>query len=209
MDNLFQIFDDFYHEAVRLRDKYASHIILLIGFESDWIRPSSRTLIGYLLTKYQFDFYIGSVHHVHGIPIDFDRAKYEEARTIAGGTDEDLYEAYFDAQFRMLQALKPPIIGHFDLIRLKGDEPDGDSRQYSGVWAKILRNLDFIVSFGGIMEINSAALRKGMSQPYPRQEICEVGSPSKDSWRHSESDIINRRSWNEEVALLYRMTATL
>ena len=144
--------------------------------EIDWIRPSSLDVIQGLLKKYPFDLFIGSVHHVHGIPIDYDKKMYLEARETSGGTDEKLAEDYFDLQYEMLQALKPPIVGHFDLIRLLSDDPEASFVQWPGVWQKILRNLDFIVDYGGLVELNSAGLRKGMSEPYPKAEICKVGT---------------------------------
>ena len=166
---------NYFREAVRLRDKYKADIDIPIGFESDWIRPlSSLQLIEQSLRDHDFDFMVGSVHHVHSIPIDYDRAMYERARQVAGGTDERLFEDYFDVQFGMLQALKPPVVGHFDLIRLKCDDPDGSFQRYPGVWKRILRNLDFIASYGGIVELNFAAVRKGMHEPYPEAEICKV-----------------------------------
>jgi len=157
-----------------LQKHYASRIKLLIGVEVDWIRPSSREFIKALLDKYQVDLFIGSVHHVHAIPIDYDRKTYLDAREKVGGTDERLFEDYFDLQFDMLKALKPPIVGHFDLIRLLSDDPDGNLRQWDGVWKKALRNLDYIAAYRGIIELNSAALRKGMSEPYPQADICKV-----------------------------------
>lgn len=118
------------------------------------------------------------MHHVHTIPIDYDGAMYAQARDVAGGTDERLFEDYFDAQFDMLQKLKPLVVGHFDLIRLKSEDPNGSFQRWPGVWAKIRRNLEFVASYGGILELNSAALRKGMSEPYPKAEICRVGPTS-------------------------------
>ncbi|KAK5187871.1 hypothetical protein LTR16_009337, partial [Cryomyces antarcticus] len=129
---LLQLFDDYYAEAVRLRRAYASQIKLLVGFETDWIRPSSLKLTEDLLNKYQFDLFVGSIHHVRTVPIDFDQPKYEEARRVTGGTDEKLFEAYFDEQYGMLQALKPPVVGHFDLIRLKSDDPERSFKQWAG-----------------------------------------------------------------------------
>lgn len=154
---------------------YASAIKLLIGIEIDWIRHSSLGVIQGLLQKYPFDLFIGSVHHVHTIPIDYDGNMYFEAREKSGGTDEKLAEDYFDLQYEMLKALKPPVVGHFDLIRLLSDEPESSFVQWALVWQKILRNLDFIVDYGGLVELNSAGLRKGMSEPYPKAEICKVG----------------------------------
>ncbi len=166
--------EEFYEEAVRLQEVYSPKIQLFIGFECDWIRPSSHVLIHNLLEKHMFDLFVGSVHHVHTIPIDYDQQLYRLARDKSGGTDEQLFNDYFDSQLEMLQALKPPIVGHFDLIRLKSDDPDGTFKQWPAVWQRVIRNLDFIAGYGGIIELNSASLRKGMYEPYPKQEICEV-----------------------------------
>jgi histidinol-phosphatase (PHP family) len=122
--------------------------------------------------KPEIDYFIGSVHHVHEIPIDYDRAFYVKARDIAGGTDERLFEDYFDSQYEMLTALKPKVVGHFDLIRLLSDEPNRDLRGMKGIWERVVRNLGLIVEQGGLMEINSSALRKGLLEPYPLRSVC-------------------------------------
>ncbi|KAF2877456.1 histidinol-phosphatase [Massariosphaeria phaeospora] len=173
-ETLVRLFDDFTVEAARLRGLYSAQINILIGFESEWIRPTTLTIIRDLLARYTFDFFMGSVHHTHTIPIDFDKATYEKAREKAGGTDERLFEDYFDSQYEMLQALNPPVVGHFDLIRLLSDAPDAEFKQLGGVWKRIQRNLEYISSYGGILELNSSALRKGLAQPYPCLPICQM-----------------------------------
>ena len=174
-------FNDYFHEAQRLQKAYASTIKLLVGTEVDWIRPSSLGFIQSLLNTYALDLFIGSVHHVNTIPIDYDKNMYLQARMKSGGSDEKLAEDYFDLQYEMLKALKPPIVGHFDLIRLLSDDPEESFMQWTNVWEKILRNLDFIVDYGGLVELNSAGLRKGMSEPYPKAEICKVGIDDADT----------------------------
>lgn len=159
---------------MRLREKYKDQITLVIGFEAEWIRPAYAALVAELLGDPDTDFFVGSVHHVYEIPIDYDRALYEQARLAAGGFDVGLFEAYFDAQHEMLLTLKPLTVGHFDLIRLLSDEPDGDLRALEGVWARIVRNLQVVLEQGGLVEINSSALRKGLKEPYPSRSICEV-----------------------------------
>lgn len=164
----------YYQEATRLRAKYSQQISIPIGFEGEFCRPSALDLIKQLLENHQFDFFIGSLHHVHSVPIDYDDAFYKKARDISGGSDERLFEDYFDEQFQMLKVLKPTTVGHFDLIRLMSDDPNRSFRQMPGVWKRILRNLDFVASYGGILEINTSAVRKGLNEPYPQREICEV-----------------------------------
>lgn len=171
---LLDIFGDYYSEALRLQKTYAPELNILIGTEIDWIRPSSKEFIENLFSTFQFQLFIGSVHHVHSIPIDFNAELFGEARQISGGSNERLFEDYFDLQLDMLKTLKPPIVGHFDLIRLKTEDPELSFERMEGVWQRIRRNLTFIASYGGVLELNSAALRKGLKEPYPNAEISKV-----------------------------------
>jgi histidinol-phosphatase (PHP family) len=51
----------------------------------------------------------------------------------------------------MLQALKPAIVGHFDVIRIfRPRHPLSPE-----LWAKVDRNIDYAVSIGALFEINS------------------------------------------------------
>jgi len=166
--------EGFLVEAVRLRSKYQDQIKILIGFEGEWIRPSYGPHVLSLAADPAVDYFVGSVHHVHEIPIDYDATFYHKAREISGGTDELLFGDYFDSQLEMLQTLKPRVVGHFDLIRLLADEPDRDLRAWKGVWEKLVRNLKVVLEQGGLLEINTSALRKGLKDPYPARAITEV-----------------------------------
>jgi histidinol-phosphatase (PHP family) len=176
--SLSKLYDDFYIEARRLQKAYASQIQLFVGFEGEWIRPGSLKLCENILEKHDVDLFIGSVHHVYTVPIDFDLPLYHRARDMGDGTDERIAADYFDSQYEMLQALKPPVVAHFDLIRLKSDDPERSFRLWPQVWEKIERNLQFIAKYGGVLELNSSSLRKGMSEPYPQVEICKVSLPT-------------------------------
>jgi histidinol-phosphatase (PHP family) len=166
---------EYFAEAVRLREKYKGQIGVLVGFETDWIRAGSLELIERSLGEYGFDFLVGSVHHVHTVPIDYSAEEYGRARREgSGGSEERLFEDYFDAQFEMLRAVRPPVVGHLDLIRLMSKEPDGRLGRWKGVWERVLRNLDFIRGYGGLVELNFSAVRKGLREPYPAAEVCRA-----------------------------------
>jgi histidinol-phosphatase (PHP family) len=164
----------YFQEANRLREKYRSEIRIIVGFESEWIRDGSHGLINLSIQNNDVDFFVGSIHHVHTKPIDFDQAGYESARQLAGGSDQQLFGDYFDAQLAMLQATRPPVVGHFDLIRLKSKDPNRSFETWQEVWTRVVRNLQYIASYGGLLEINFASLRKGMTEPYPKDEIARV-----------------------------------
>ncbi|KAM0532120.1 hypothetical protein ACHAPP_007304 [Verticillium nonalfalfae] len=161
-------------EAQRLQAKYASQVHVLIGFEGEWYRPAYGPYITTLAAHPAVDYFIGSIHHVNAIPIDYDAATYAQARESSGGTEERMYERYYDQQHEMLTALRPRVVGHFDLIRLLSEDPGRDVSAWAGVWQRIVRNLELVRSFDGLLECNSAALRKGLAEPYPNRLISEV-----------------------------------
>ena len=101
---------------------------------------------------------------------------YARAREASGGTEEKLFERYYDEQFEMLRALEPRVVGHFDLVRLLSEEPGRELKGWAGggVWERVVRNLRFVVGYGGWLECNTSGLRKGLGEPYPGREIAEV-----------------------------------
>lgn len=163
-------------EAHRLRSLYSFQLTLLVGVETEWIRPSDLPLIQEIVSDQRVDYVVGSVHHVSTIPIDFDAAFYAKAVAACGGTEAGLFAAYYDAQMEMLQALKPEVVGHFDLVRLLSEDPGRKMREWEGgkVWEKVKRNLELVKGYGGLLELNTSALRKGLEEPYPVREIAEV-----------------------------------
>ncbi|KAL2196863.1 polymerase/histidinol phosphatase-like protein [Corynascus similis CBS 632.67] len=174
-------------EARRLQDKYASQIRILIGFESEWIRPAYGTLIRSLAADSAIDYFIGSIHHAKGVPIDFDAPTYAAAVRACGGSEQALFAAYFDEQFAMLETVRPRVVGHFDLVRLFSTDPgrslkeewneegvgEGKGEGPTAIWSRVLRNLEFVRGYGGWLECNTSALRKGLAEAYPKREIAE------------------------------------
>lgn len=176
VSDLESMFGRYYTHAKQLQQEYSgSSMQVLVGFEAEYIRPSYGALIRHLQQQYHFDMFIGSLHHVKEIPIDYDQTMWDQAMQACGGSPVKIFEAYFDEQFAMLVALKPPVVGHFDLIRLFAKESfDRDVHEWPSVIAKVIRNIEFIVSYGGLVEINSSAVRKGWPEPYPQNDICKV-----------------------------------
>ena len=177
-----QTFDKYYHKAVELREKYASQIHLLIGFETEYVRPDSVRLVKTLQEEYEFDYCVGSIHHVLGIPIDYNFELWAKARDACGSSDESLFAQYFEEQYELFSHIKPLVIGHFDVIRLWAPDKMVQLRQWPSVWEKVLRNIDLVINYGGLFEVNSAAFRKGFDEAYPTSEILQVSiSPYANS----------------------------
>lgn len=165
-------------EAERLQQKYSSAATILVGFEGEWIRPGYGDLVSDLAADSRVDYFIGSLHHAGGVPIDFDKAFYAAAVDACGGTEAQLYASYYDEQHAMISTLRPRIVGHFDLVRLMSAEParrlEGWEDGGNDVWGRVVRNLKLVRSYGGWLECNTSALRKGLTDPYPCREIAKV-----------------------------------
>ena len=158
------------HEARRLQQKYKSQITLIVGLESETITSSSPTEALGIKSKHNLDYIIGSVHHVHETPIDFDEEQFANALKKSSNDEEKLFEAYFDAQYKTLEEVKPLIVGHFDVIRIY--RPNWQITQ--AVWEKIQRNIDYVIDYGGLFEINAAGWNVRLPDAYPQRDILQV-----------------------------------
>ena len=164
-------FRAYIEEATRLRGSYADRMTILIGLETELIHDESLDELLQVLNTYRdsIEYVVGSLHHVNGIPIDFDEATFKKC--LATFEDEQAYfQAYFDAQFELIQACHPEVIGHFDLCRLFLPEATFDE----STMQKIKRNIDYMNSYGGLIEVNAAAFRKGWKTAYPAPDILQL-----------------------------------
>ena len=97
-DNDGNIESDAIKESNKIQD-----IQLLVGMEIEWIHEDTLNDIHQILKECNgIDYLVGSVHHVHEIPIDYDQEMFELAITKASSIDQ-LFQDYFDAQYDMLQ----------------------------------------------------------------------------------------------------------
>ncbi|CAN3372956.1 hypothetical protein DIURU_002846 [Diutina rugosa] len=174
IDSLFATFEEYLVHATRLKEQYRGKMQVLVGFEVEGTNTDHLALANKIRQNPSVDMCVGSVHFVEEIPIDFDRELWEEACRKCGGVRQ-LYLRYFETQHAMLKAVKPEVVGHFDLIRLytKEGEAPTDLKQWPEVWQQIQTNIDLINLQGGLIELNSSAIRKGWLTPYPQNDVAE------------------------------------
>lgn len=146
-----------------LAAEYGERMRIFVGMESEWY-PGCGPWVHDLRTRYHLDYIVGSVHHVGGLAYDFSSKMYAQAVRQFGG-HPSLYAVYFDAQFDMLRALRPEVIGHFDLIRIH-DPHYLATLAHPAVWSRVLRNLEWIRENGGMLDVNVRALVKGQPEAY-------------------------------------------
>ena len=122
-----------------------------------------------LIQKFQPDYIVGSLHHVNNMGFDYSKQQYDETARAVGGI-EALYCEYFDQQYELIKALKPKVVGHFDLIRIF-DPNYPIQLKKPDVQKRIERNLKLIKKFNLIIDYNLRSLYTGASEPYPSKPI--------------------------------------
>jgi histidinol-phosphatase (PHP family) len=197
-------FDEYIVEARSCTSKYADRIQVLVGAELENVDGRTKIELDFVEEilkdskngQWRIDYVVGSVHHVQGIPIDFDKSTFEEAlsqfsqSSLQQGDDRIrahllLMIAYLDAQHALIQRFKPEVIGHFDLCRLfEKDTPmtlagkDKISTELHPLLEKVdvavQRNVKAATSYGSLFEINTASVRKGWPTPYPGEDVLDV-----------------------------------
>lgn len=169
--DLYRRFELYFNELGLLQKKYAAHIKILAGMETETFSGYADHIHG-LVTKFKPDYIVGSVHHVGDICFDYSRQEYDRALAVYGSHDA-LYEQYFDLQYEMIKTIKPFVIGHFDLIRIH--DPDYKQRVLvPKIQQKIKRNLGLVKSMGLVLDFNLRPLSRGEQEPYITGSILKI-----------------------------------
>ncbi|MFU8768622.1 MAG: histidinol-phosphatase HisJ family protein [Desulfotignum sp.] len=170
VDLLSERFARYFFAVRKLQADLADRIRIFAGMETEAC-TGYLAHVRRLVAEFSPDYLVGSVHHVADICFDYSLQTYQAA-VRACGSVEDLYLAYFDRQFEMIEAVRPFVVGHFDLVRIH--DPDYAARvRQPQIAAKIDRNLDLIRDLNLVMDLNLRPLARGEAEPYPTRSILE------------------------------------
>jgi len=136
-------------------------INLKLGIEMDYT-PGKEEIIKDIIAQREYDYVIGSVHYINGWGFDHPDFK-------AGFDHQDIdkiYGQYTGILMQMVQSGCFDVVGHIDLIKIWGYRPRQKPSLY--YFEPVLRA---IKKYGLAVEINSAGLRKPVSELYPAAEI--------------------------------------
>ncbi|MBQ4073810.1 MAG: histidinol-phosphatase [Clostridia bacterium] len=151
-------------EILDLKAEYEGKMAIYLGMERDFYSPVSPA---------DYDYFIGSCHYFQ-IPEGFgcvdgapDNLRYYIDH-YCSGSGMELARQYFDLLQRYILSIRPPIIGHFDLVKKNNgilhlfDENDPAYRRMALDCLAALRETD------AILEVNTGALARGYQiAPYP------------------------------------------
>jgi len=155
----FEEMEPYRKEVLDAKEKYKDSINILVGYEVDYLPGHMDERV--LDTK--VDYLIGSVHFI-------DKWSFDNPEFIGGWQSKDIdeiWQAYFEATEAMANSGKFDIVGHLDLIKIFKFMPKQDTR----LLAK--NALLAIKQSNMVLEINTAGLRKPVSELYPSRALLE------------------------------------
>lgn len=133
-----------------------------MGIEMDYI-PGKEKEIEAFISRYPFDYIIGSVHWIGDWGIDLAAYKSEYERR----NMEEVYRAYFDQVVTLADSGLFQFVGHIDLVKIFNYRPD-NARFLEEEYDRVVKAL---ARSGTSIEISTAGLRKPVGEIYPDPKL--------------------------------------
>lgn len=155
-------------EVLALKDRYAGRMKIWLGIERDSYADFDRSA---------YEYSIGSTHYLPsgGGHIAVDSTEDNLKRLIEesyGGDPYWMASDYFTRHADFLEAFRPDIIGHFDLVKKMNQRcgffDEADPRYTRAA----LEALERAAATGALLEVNTGAVARGWrSDPYPSPRL--------------------------------------
>lgn len=158
-------YDAYMADVDRCRKKYGSKLKIRTGVEVTYHAEFADDIRDFLSTL-KFDHVLGSVHFV-------DHVFILDPRYTKGKTKNEAYERYWRETLAMAKSGLFRCIGHLDYIKSLRIAKYGEF-EITQWLDQIMEILGRIVESGAILEVNTSALRKGHTEPYPGWAILKL-----------------------------------
>ncbi len=157
--------DSYLYDLLKLREQYRDRIDIgfgiEIGMQESVFKENTITA-----KSHEFDFIIGSIHLVDGV--DIYEPRYFEDKTPHEGI-----EKYFKTILANIKKFQNyDVLGHIDYVvrKVPGGESVYNTLDYKDLIDEIL---NCVIDNEKGIEINTAALNKGFSNPNPHRDIVK------------------------------------
>ncbi|WP_054958172.1 histidinol-phosphatase [Paenibacillus dakarensis] len=150
-------------EVLQLKQEYEGKIDVLLGIESDFF-PQHAEVYLQTLSKYPFDYIIGSVHQVSGVSI-FNKNRW---KNLGSKQKVAVKEEYFSLIRQSARSGMFQILGHIDAM--KGNYPSFTDIMTEDALEETLK---VIAECGIAIEINTSGKTKLSGGWYPSNAILE------------------------------------
>ena len=159
-------FERYAADSRTLADEFSDRLNVLRGFEIEVVPEASYAeIMNGFREGHDFDYIVGSVHFLKGQAIDGPKEIFEAVLKEYDNDLESLGEAYYAKVVEMIEALRPEVVGHLDLIRKNA--PTNESVDTPRLRTAAEKALEAAKKYDCILDLNTAGYRKGLGSPYP------------------------------------------
>jgi len=140
-------------DILEAKKKYKKEIEILLALEIDYLPSYEDSRV----FDFEVDYRIGSIHYL-------DNWGFDNPEFIGEYAHRDIdkvWQEYFMSIEAMAKSGKFDVVGHFDLIKVFKFMPKKDILFLASAALKAIKKSNMV------LEINSAGLRKPISEPYP------------------------------------------
>ena len=155
--------DEYVAKVQLARDAHPT-LPIRLGLEVDFI-SGHEPWIEQMASRYDWDYFIGSVHYVSG-KWDFDNPKYIAEWN--NRTVNDVWVEYFERLTAAAASGLFQIIGHPDLPKKFGHRPTCDCTGLYNEFLAACKSTDTCI------ELNTAGLRKDCAEIYPNLDFLKL-----------------------------------
>jgi histidinol-phosphatase (PHP family) len=153
-----------YVESVERVRRDEPELVVRLGLEVDYL-PGEEDWVRELAGRYEWDYFIGSVHYIEE---GWDVDNPNKIARWRGRDADEVWGLYFERLIRAIESGLFDIVGHADLAKKFGYRPRGDC----GVWHRRVATASR--KAGVAIELNTAGLRKDCREIYPSRQLLEV-----------------------------------
>lgn len=174
VERLGREFEAYSRESLRLQRHMRGSLEVVRGFETEAV-PSSSYVESMLALRreHDFDYVVGSVHHVCDIPIDETPQHYREAVASCNGL-EPFMEHYYRLVEEMIRGLCPEVVAHLDLPKLHA--PRGADLCTPKIRRAAEAAIEAAKAHNCILDLNTAGWRKGLPEPFPSPWLVRLAA---------------------------------
>ncbi len=174
VERLHREFEAYSRQSLKLQRCMSGALHVLRGFEAEVVPAASyiESMLS-LRSEHDFDFVVGSVHHVCEISIDESPESHRAAVASCNGL-EAFMERYYRLVEEMIRGLRPEIVAHLDLPKLHA--PPAADLCTPRIRRAAAAAIEAAKAHDCILDLNTAGWRKGLPDPYPSPWLVRLAS---------------------------------
>ena len=165
-------------EILALKDQYQGRLAIHLGIERDYYSTSSAAHYEYFIASCHYFLKPEGFYAVDGPPEKI--TQYVERYCANDGIQ--FAKDYFDLLQSYVLSVRPPIVGHMDLIRKNNQLLHLFDEQSPAYQKMALDCLSALRETNAILEVNTGAMARGyLSTPYPAAFLLKAWHEMKGS----------------------------